>query len=80
MVHKRYWCKVAKKRKIIKSILKSTPSSPTAERPRMHYDEIEYIRALLAVIPNLSEVQRIRNFSQDEISKYHHLKNWIGGL
>jgi len=69
----------------IKSTLKLTPSAPTPEKTQMHYDEIEYIRALLATIPNLSEVSRItgrnrntilriKRLSQDEISEYRTFK------
>jgi len=81
---------VAKKRKKRikkprKSTLKLTPSVPTEYKSRLHYDEIEYIRALCATIPNLSEIERItgrsrdtirkiKKFSQDEISSYRQLK------
>jgi len=69
----------------IKSSLKLTPSAPAPLKSRLHYDEIEYIRALLATIPNLSEISRIigrsrstilkiKRFSPDEISSYRHLK------
>lgn len=71
--------------KTIKSTLKLTPSAPTPQRPQMHYDEIEYIRALLATIPNMSEVSRItgrnrntilrvKRLSKDEISDYRTFK------
>ena len=74
-----------KKKKPRKSTLKLTPSAPAEQITRLHYDEIEYIRVLIATIPNLSEISRItgrsrstilkiKKFSQDEISSYRHLK------
>jgi len=80
---------MAKKRKRIKkprkSSLRLTPSAPAPLKSRLHYDEIEYIKALCATIPNLSEIERItgrsrdtirriRDFNQDEIHGYRQLK------
>lgn len=45
------------------------PRSKTGLQPRLSYDEVEYIKALLVVTPSLTEVARITGHARDTIRK-----------